>query len=165
MRPFILRMPRFLVKAGVLLLVGCAPGGQATPDQADQVEDHAEVMPRFPGCETLDLPSEDARYRCSIERLLDYIAKGLVYPEEARAKGTSGEAVVQFIVRSDGTVEFVKILQDPGDGLGAAAEARIRRMIDDGIIWKPGLKNGQPVGVRFNLPIRFNPPPPSTPDQ
>lgn len=122
---------------------------------ADEVVDVAEVMPRFPGCEDMDLPDDAARYRCSVQSLMDYISTGVTYPPEAKAKQTTGEAVVQFIIQKDGSVEFGEVLQDPGDGLGAVAEAQIRRMIRDGIVWRPGYKNGQPVAVRFNLPIKF----------
>lgn len=121
----------------------------------EEVVDEAEVMPRFPGCEEMDLPDDAARYRCSVQSLMDYIASGVTYPPQAKANHTMGEAVVQFVIQQDGSVEFSKILQDPGDGLGAEAEAQIRRMIREKIIWRPGYKDGQPVAVRFNLPIKF----------
>ncbi len=144
---------------GVLVLNACGQEPKETTDLAspatEQVVDQAEVMPRFPGCEDMSLPDDDTRYRCSVQLLMDYIGNGISYPPEAKKNQTSGEAVVQFIIKTDGTVEFSKILQDPGDGLGAIAEAQIRRMTREGIIWRPGYKDGKPVSVRFNLPVKF----------
>ncbi len=129
---------------------------ESTAHNQDEVVDEAEVMPRFPGCEQMDLPNDMARYRCSVQLLMDYISSGVTYPPEAKANGTSGEVVVQFIVQKDGSVTFSQVLQDPGDGLGAMAEAQVHRMVREGIKWRPGYKDGQPVAVRFNLPVSFS---------
>jgi TonB family protein len=143
--PFVLLLP----------LVACTQKGSA-PKEEDTVYDTAEEMPRFPGCEQLELPSDQDRYFCSLQKLMDYLGNGLEYPAEARAKGTSGEAVVQFIVHEDGQVSFVEVVNDPGDGLGEAAARQVRRMIDEDIRWRPGYKDGKAVAVRFNLPVAFN---------
>lgn len=125
-------------------------------EPAETVYDSAEEMPRFPGCEQLELPDAKTRYFCSMQKLMDYLGQDLVYPAEARAKGTVGEAVVQFIVHEDGRVSFAEIVSDPGDGLGEAAAKQVRRMIDEDIRWRPGYKDGKPVAVRFNLPVSFS---------
>ncbi len=147
------------VLLGLIILPSCDQESDSpspsSGESSEQVVDRAEVMPRFPGCEDMDLPDDDTRYRCSVERLMDYVGNGISYPPEAKKNNTVGEAVVQFIVHADGTVEFSKILQDPGDGLGAAAEAQIRRMTREEILWRPGYKDGKPVAVRFNLPVKF----------
>jgi TonB family protein len=144
---------------GLLTLSACGQEPQVVTESpsapSEQVVDRAEVMPRFPGCEEMDLSDDETRYRCSVQLLMDYIGRGISYPPEAKKNQTTGEAVVQFIIQTDGSVEFSKILQDPGDGLGAVAEAQIRRMTREGIIWRPGYKEGKPVAVRFNLPVKF----------
>ena len=141
---------------GMLACTACSQEVDTSSNEIkDEIVDQAEVMPRFPGCEHLDLASDMARYQCSVQLLMDYISSGVSYPEAARKKGTSGEAVVQFIVQKDGSVTFSQILQDPGDGLGAMAEAQIRRMEREGVKWRPGYKEGKPIAVRFNLPVSF----------
>lgn len=120
-----------------------------------EVLDKAEVMPRFPGCEDLAGADDLAKYRCSIQMLMDYLGRDLTYPPQAKAKGTFGEAVVQFIVKEDGQVEFVEIVRDPGDGLGEEAARLVRQMAEKNIRWRPGYKDGKPVAVRFNLPVSF----------
>ena len=148
-------LPGYLVFLTLLFAACNSTSPSSAQATADEVVDAAEVMPRFPGCEEMNLPDDAARYRCSVQSLMDYIASGVTYPPEAKANNTSGEAVVQFIIQKDGSVEFGQVLQDPGDGLGAVAEAQVRRMIREKIIWRPGYKNGEPVAVRFNLPIKF----------
>lgn len=143
----------FWIVSVITLLVACKE-----KEASREVLDVAEVMPRFPGCETLNLPSEKARYYCSVENLMEWLGRYIKTPEEAKAKGTVGRAVVQFIVKEDGYVEFVDILEDPGDGLGEEAARLVKKMMEDSIQWRPGYQDGKPVAVRFNLPVEFNQP-------
>lgn len=116
-------------------------------------------MPRFPGCENIpELRDEESKFRCSMEELMTYLGKELKYPEEAKAKGTSGRAVVQFIVQADGYTRFVEILEDPGDGMGEEAARMVRQMQADSIRWVPGTRAGKPIDLPFNLPVQFDPP-------
>lgn len=139
-----------------LFLIGCA---QKATDADAQILNSSDVMPRFPGCEELNLPDDAAKYRCSLQSLMNYLGAKIAYPEEAKKNRTTGEAVVQFIVKADGSTEFVRIIEDPGDGLGEEAARQVKRMIDEGIKWRPGYQEGKPVTVRFNLPVNFNLPP------
>lgn len=140
---------RILLLVMISAVLGCNVG--------DNVLDKSEVMPRFPGCESQPLPDDESRFYCSVERLMGYLGQDLKYPEAARAKGTSGQAVVQFIVKEDGLVEFVKIVEDPGDGLGDEAARMVMKMVDQKVRWRPGYQDGKPVAVRFNLPVKFDP--------
>lgn len=149
----------FGLALAILFLTVSACGQKATDkavEEGETIYDSAEEMPRFPGCEQMDLPDDKARYFCSMQKLMDYLGHKLEYPAEAKAKGTVGEAVVQFVVHEDGRVSFAEIVSDPGDGLGEAAARQVRRMIDEDIRWRPGYKDGKPVAVRFNLPVSFN---------
>lgn len=144
---------KFIVSSFVLLLfiTACAQSG----DGDSKVLDSSDVMPRFPGCEDQNLPDDDAKYMCSLQTLMDYLGQELKYPAEAKSKGTEGEAVVQFIIQADGSVTFEGILEDPGDGLGEEAARQVKRMIKEGIKWRPGYQKNKPVAVRFNLPVDF----------
>lgn len=114
-------------------------------------------MPRFPGCENIpELRDEESRFRCSMDELMTYLGKELKYPEEAKARGTSGRAVVQFIVQADGYTRFVEIIEDPGDGLGEEAARMVRQMQTDSIRWIPGTRGGKPIDLPFNLPVQFD---------
>lgn len=112
-----------------------------------------EQMPRFPGCE--DVPDAQERKQCAQQELLKFIYSNLSYPAEARQNKTQGTAVVTFVVEEDGSTSGFRIVRDLGDGCGEAALEVVNQMNEQGIIWTPGTRNGEPVRVQFNLPIKF----------
>ena len=111
-----------------------------------------EEMPRFPGCE--HMPAAE-RKACADKSMLEYIYQNVVYPKEAEKNKTEGTAVVQFVIEKDGSLSDVKVVRDPGDGIGAAAADVVNKMIKDDIRWMPGKQRGTPVRVMFNLPVKF----------
>ena len=114
-----------------------------------------EQMPLFPGpdCGAIDTYAE--RKECSERALIDYIYRSIEYPASASEKGKEGTAVVSFIVEPHGVMSDVKLVRDPGHGMGEAALTVIEQMKRDNTRWEPGLQKGQPVRVLFNMPIRF----------
>ena len=62
-----------------------------------------EEMPRFPGCEEMDLSSEDLS-KCSQGKLLNYVYENLKYPRKAREENIQGKAIIQFVVDKDGKI-------------------------------------------------------------
>ncbi len=119
--------------------------------QADTIFTKVEIMPCFPGCESLPELSE-ARQQCSDRELVDFISRHLVYPEEAQARNTEGTVYVSFVVDETGEVENPALLMDIGDGCGEAALDVISAMPR----WKPAMHEGQNVKVRLNMPIQFS---------
>ncbi|MBC8645308.1 energy transducer TonB [Flavobacterium lindanitolerans] len=57
---------------------------------------------------------------------------------------------VYFVVEKDGTLTNIKVVRDPGYGLGAEA---IRVLKSIKTKWKPGIQNDKPVRTAYNLPI------------
>jgi protein TonB len=55
------------------------------------------------------------------------------------------------VVGKDGSISDVKILKDPGGGCGKEAVRVVGLMPK----WTPGEANGNPVKVKFTLPVRF----------
>ena len=95
-----------------------------------------EEMPKFPGGENA---------------LMDYVAKNVVYPQEARDKEISGRVFVGFIVEKDGSVSEVKVLR----GIGGGCDEESIRVVKAMPKWKPGKQDGKPVRVSYQLPIFF----------
>jgi protein TonB len=54
-----------------------------------------------------------------------------------------------FVVEKDGSVTDIKIIRDLGYGTGKEA----KRVLENSPKWKPGIQNGRPVRVQYNLPI------------
>lgn len=114
----------------------------------------ADEMPLFPGCDAADAAVEDKR-KCSDQNLLQFIYNYIQYPDSARAQGIEGSVVVQFVVEKDGKITNGKVLKDIGGGCGEEALRVVDLMNKIDRSWSPGKKNGQPVRVSFNLPIKF----------
>lgn len=114
----------------------------------------AEQMPRFPGCEDM-AGTTKAKKQCADQALLGYIYERINYPAMARENGIQGIAVVSFIVWNDGSIRDVKIVRDPGAGLGKEAKRVVETMKRLPENWTPGKQRGRAVNVRYNLPVRF----------
>jgi TonB family protein len=72
------------------------------------------------------------------------------YTDEARRRGLSGDVVLEIIVRRDGTVGDVKVLQGLGAGLDQRATEAVRQ-------WRfsPARRFGTPVDVVVEVAVEF----------
>jgi protein TonB len=72
------------------------------------------------------------------------------YTEEARQRGIEGDVVLEIIVRRDGTVGSVKVLQGLGSGLNDRAVQAVRH-------WRfaPAQHLGTPVDVTVEVAVEF----------
>ncbi|MFN0174940.1 MAG: energy transducer TonB [Saprospiraceae bacterium] len=95
-------------------------------------------MPSFPGGEA---------------EMFKWIYKHMIYPEMAIESGTEGPVVLTFVVGKDGNISDIAVLKTPAGGgiLGKEATRVVKTMPK----WSPGEVNGNPVKVRFTLPVRF----------
>ncbi len=115
----------------------------------DDVFTEADQMPYFMGCGNMD--SEEKR-NCSNNNLIRFISNELVYPAAATQKEIEGTVYVSFIINEEGKVINPGILHDIGGGCGQAALDVLAKMP----VWEAGIKNGQAVKVKLNLPIQFS---------
>ena len=100
------------------------------------ITDFAEVMPEFPG---------------GIEKMYSYLGKNLKYPQRLKTDRIGGTVFVSFVVNSEGKIGDIEILQTPDKGFNE----EVIRVISKMPVWKPGLQSGQPVSVRFRMPVKF----------
>jgi TonB family protein len=98
---------------------------------------HVEQMPEFPGGEA---------------KLAEFLAKNIVAPANALLSGEGGTVFISFVVDKSGSVVDSKILQ----GIGNECDEEALRVVRLMPKWKPGRKDGIPVRVQFNMPIRFD---------
>jgi len=121
---------------------GYSAGNQSTAvvvypqNPSDTIYNVVDEMPEFPG-------GDKAR--------LDYIVKNITYPEEARIQKTEGTVYISFVVEKDGSISNTKILR----GIGNGCDEVVIEIIDNMPVWKPGMKDGNPVRTRFNMPVKF----------
>lgn len=81
-----------------------------------------------------------------------FLSDHIRYPAIAKENSVTGRVFLQFIVERDGSLTDMKILRDPGSGLGEEA-ARVLKISPH---WSPGMQNGQKVRVQFTIPINFS---------
>lgn len=103
---------------------------------ADSVFEVAEVMPEFPG---------------GTQALFKFISENLKYPQNAIDGQIEGRVVVQFVVDKAGKVGNIRVVRSVDKMLDQAAIDVVRALPD----WKPGMQDGQPVNVRYTLPVSF----------
>ena len=72
------------------------------------------------------------------------------YTDEARRRGITGDVVLEIVVRRDGSVGGVTILQGRGAGLDQRAVAAVRQ-------WRfsPARRRGEPVDVIVEVAVEF----------
>jgi protein TonB len=83
--------------------------------------------------------------------MLAFLGKNIRYPEVAMDNGIEGTVTVSFVVEKDGSINNIKIVKDPGGGLGREAERVVKSMPK----WKPGKQRENAVRVNMMLPVRF----------
>ncbi len=118
-----------------------------------EINNQAEVMPRFPGCE--DMGSIGEKNECANKKLLEFVYSSLNYPVEARKKRIEGRVTLRFAVTKDGKIENVEVLRDIGGGCGEEAKRVIESMNTLSEKWIPGSQNGKNVNIWFTMPVIF----------
>jgi TonB family protein len=73
-----------------------------------------------------------------------------VYPESARKEKAMGLVILETMISDTGEVERVSVLESPDDRLSEAAVTAVKQWT-----FEPALCEGEPVGVYFNLTIKF----------
>jgi TonB family protein len=87
------------------------------------------------------------------QEMLKFINANIKYPISAQEEGASGTALVYFIVRSNGKIENVRLLNNIHSTLQDEALRVIRNMPD----WVPGKKGNEAVDVACTIPLKFIP--------
>ena len=83
--------------------------------------------------------------------LMQYLGDNIRYPEAAKKAGTEGRVTVQFVVEKDGSISNVKTIREVSPDLDQEAI----RVISEMPKWKPGTQRGEPVRVRYTVPVVF----------
>lgn len=96
-----------------------------------------ENQPEFPGGPTA---------------LMNFINENIKYPPIAYENGIQGRVICNFVVGKDGSINDVKVVRSVDPSLDKEAV----RVLESMPAWLPGKQRGQPVSVRFTLPVVFS---------
>jgi len=80
-----------------------------------------------------------------------FLNKNLRFPDAAQDERVSGKVYISFIIEKDGSLS--NLVVDKAAGHGFDEEAL--RVLKLAKAWKPGMQNGQPVRVKYTIPINF----------
>ena len=106
------------------------------PTEQGDIFQVVEERPQFPGGDA---------------ELMKFLQQNVKYPKEAQEQGKQGRVIVQFVVNTDGSISNDTIVRSVDPSLDAEALRIIRNMPN----WTPGKQKGEPVRVRFTLPVTF----------
>jgi protein TonB len=96
-----------------------------------------EVMPSFRGGD--------------LSKFRDWVGKRTNYPQVAIDKKIRGTVFLTFVVEKDGSVSNVTVVK----GVDPILDEEAVKAISESPKWSPGLQRGQPVRVRFLIPLVF----------
>lgn len=94
---------------------------------------------------------EQPEFPGGMPALMDYFRKQVRYPKQARKKRIQGKVYVEFVVTKEGTIEDANVLR----GVHPLLDAEALRAVAGMPRWFPGRSNGEPVRVRYTIPITF----------
>jgi TonB family protein len=93
-------------------------------------------MPQFPG---------------GPAALFEFLSKNIQYPKDAEKAKLQGRVIVTFVVKKDGSIADAKVVKSVAPSLDAEALRVINAMPN----WTPGKQGGQPVNVKYTVPLTF----------
>jgi len=122
----------------------------------DKLEDPTEYLVEIDGVFLLSTLDSPPHYLDGgLEGFTLNLLENIDFPDLARQNGTSGTAIVSYIVETDGTVQEIEIIQDPGDGIGEALKSAVEVTVD-GVAFMPALLNGELVRVKLSQKATFS---------
>lgn len=95
-----------------------------------------QVQPEYPG---------------GMKAFYDYVNNNFRIPDVDR--DMTAKIYLSFVIEKDGSMSNIKVLRDPGYGMGKEAIRVLQSMKKK---WSPGVQNGKNVRASFTLPITIN---------
>lgn len=125
------------------IVISTAVGNGPRTEEKVAVEDNQvydfvsiEKQPEFPG---------------GINKFYAYVGKNLKYPSMAVENNVQGKVFLSFVVEKDGKLTDITVTR----GLGSGTDEEAVRVLKSSPRWTPGIQNGKPVRVKYNININF----------
>ena len=97
-------------------------------------------------------PEVAAEYPGGTPALMRFLSTKVKYPKEAEKRGEQGKAYVQFVVKSDGNVDYVQIAKTSGSKVLDDEAVRVVKTMPR---WTPAKQDGENVSSMLTLPVAF----------
>ena len=122
-------------------------------EEVEEAEDEifnfavVENKPYFPGCE--NLATEDEKFMCFNQNIMQHIGEKFEFPELARQMGIQGKVYVNFVIEKNGEVSNVTIAR----GVDKLIDDEAIRVIKLLPAFIPAKQRGKPVRMQYTVPI------------
>ena len=113
------------------------------------VEDVAQPEPKPAEDKIFDVVEQQPTFKEGDVRA--WLARNMQYPPVAAENGIQGRVVVGFVVERDGSISHVQVLR----GVDPSLDKEAVRVVKSMPKWNPGMQNGSPVRVKYNVPVQF----------
>ena len=111
--------------------------------QLNQEEEHDTTV--------INEKNKDAEFQDEKITLLRYIYQNIQYPSAALKQRIHGRVICSFIVNEDGSISDVTLVQ----GVYIFLDEEVLRVIHSMPLWKPAMKSGKPIKVKYITPVVF----------
>ncbi|MEZ0542403.1 TonB family protein [Fibrella arboris] len=101
---------------------------------------------------TYTASQQNPEFEGGMKEMYAFLAQNIRYPADAARNGIQGKVFMAFTVCTDGTLCDFELLQGVDRSLDAEA-ARVVKASSGR--WQPGSVRGEPVRVKYNIPISF----------
>lgn len=92
-------------------------------------------------------------YPGGLKNFYQYLGNSIRYPKQAYKDKVGGQVVLSFVVEKDGSLTNAKVVRGVRDDIDTEAI----RVIMQSPKWNPGIQNGKPVRVKYNINVNFAP--------
>ena len=93
-----------------------------------------------------------AQFPGGTEQLIKFLSDNVKYPAECEKQGVQGRVILRIVIDKDGSVTDIEVEKSVHPLLDAEAV----RVASSMPRWQPATKDGQPVRIRYSLPITFS---------
>jgi len=108
----------------------------------------AETWKKLEGTPVFDVVEEMPEFPDGgMPGLMRYFKENMRIPEGAG----QGRVTVQFVVDADGSIKNARVLRS----LNEETDAEALRLVNSMPKWKPGRQKGEPVAVKYTVPVMF----------
>ncbi|PWS28084.1 energy transducer TonB [Pedobacter yonginense] len=90
-------------------------------------------------------------YPGGIAKFYGYLGKAIKYPPMAQENNVQGKVFLSFVVEKDGKLTDITVTR----GLGSGTDEEAIRVLKASPRWNPGIQNGKPVRVKYNINVNF----------
>lgn len=111
--------------------------------ELNQIEDDDSTL--------VDEKNKDAQFQDGKIALLRYIYQNIHYPPAALKQRINGRVICSFIINEDGSVSDVVLVQ----GVYIFLDEEVTRVVRSMPLWKPAMKDGKPIKVKYIMPVVF----------